>query len=57
MRLRERVRRRRVTPPPPALPPVGLGVLAIVVSWAVVGALAGWVRRRPPEPPRGPMTG
>ncbi len=104
MRLREWVRARRITTPSPVLPLVGLGLLAIAVSWAVFGALAGivllvevivddpsgaedsgpvrvalgallqvgiavlgcfvlrrlvagWVRRQPPDPPRGPMTG
>jgi uncharacterized membrane protein YjdF len=43
MRLREWVRRGRVTTPPPVLPLVLLGFLAIAATYAVIEALAGMV--------------
>jgi hypothetical protein len=43
MRLREWVRRGRATTPPPVLPLVLLGVLAIAVTYAVIEVLAGVV--------------
>ena len=43
MRLREWVRRGRVTTPPPVLPLVLLGFLAIAVTYAVIEVLAGLV--------------
>jgi predicted Na+-dependent transporter len=43
MRLREWVRRGRITTPPRALPLVLLGFLAIAVAWAVIAALAGMI--------------
>jgi hypothetical protein len=60
MRLREWVRRGRITTPPEVIPLVATGLVAIVLSLAAFdgfGALAvlvtTWVGRQPPEPPRG----